>query len=179
MLTTTLDRIREHNPCVQGWHKLLAGLGKTKADDELLPYADILRINGLDDALWCCRAEAQYSKEWRLYAVWCARRVRHLMTDSRSVAALDVSERYAHGQATGAELVAAREAAWAAAWAAAWDAAWDAAWAAAWDAAWDAAWAAARVAAWDAARVAARVATWDAARAAQAAEFLRVVGQPE
>ena len=179
MLTTTLDRIRAHGPCKSGWEKLLRGLGKTQADDELLPYADILRINGLEDALWCCRAEPKYSKEWRLYAVWCARRVRHLMTDSRSVAALDVSERYAHGQATNDELAAAWSAAWDAASDAASGAASDAAWAAAWaaagdaasDAAWAAAWAAARVAAWDAA--------WDAARAAQAAEFLRVVGQPE
>ena len=207
MLTTTLDRIREHNPCAHGWHKLLAGLGKTKADDELLPYADILRINGLEDALWCCRAEPKYSKEWRLYAVWCARRVRHLMTDSRSVAALDVSERYAHGQATGADLVAARDAARVAARVAARDATWDAAGVAArvatWDAAWDAArvaagvaarvaagvaarvatWDAARDAAWDAAGAAARAAAWaaawDAARAAQHQEFLHVVTQTE
>ena len=81
MITTTLNRIREHQPCTDGWAKLLAYLGKTKADDDPLPYAVILKSNGLDDALWCCRAEPQYSKEWRLYAVWCARQVRHLMID--------------------------------------------------------------------------------------------------
>ena len=202
MITTTLNRIRAHQPCASGWTKLLAGLGKTTADDEPLPYAEIVRINGLDDALWACRAEPQYEREWRLYAVWCARQVQHLMTDPRSLAALDVAERYAKGQATEAELHAARHAARDAAWAArhaAWDAARaarDAAWAArdaAWaarDAAWDAAraardaaWAAraaraARHAAWDAAW-AARDAAWaaeDAAREAQRVEFLRVVG---
>ena len=183
MLTTTLNRIRAHSPCREGWEKLLRGLGKTQADDEPLPYATILRINGLDDALWCCHAEPQYAKEWRLYAVWCALQVRHLMPDERSVAALDVSERHAHGQTTDEELAAAwdaardatRDAAWTAAWTATWDATRDAAWTAVWAAALAAALAAAR----DAARDAAWDAAWTAARDAQAAEFLRVVGQPE
>ena len=122
MITTTLNRIREHQPCTDGWAKLLAYLGKTKADDDPLPYAVILKSNGLDDALWCCRAEPQYAKEWRLYAVWCARQVQHLTTDPRSIAAVDVAERFANGEATQAELDAAKAAAWAAAWDAAWDA---------------------------------------------------------
>lgn len=111
-ITTTLNRIRAHSPCQDGWRKLLAGLGKIAADDEPLPYARILEINGLDDALWCCRAEPQYAREWRLFAVWCARRVQHLMTDTRSVSALDVAERYANGMATDQELSAAWDDAW-------------------------------------------------------------------
>jgi len=206
MITTTLNRIREHQPCVHGWTKLLKHLGKTQADDEPLPFSIILESNGFDDALWCCRAEPQYAKEWRLYAVWCGRQVQHLMTDQGSRAALDVAERYANGQASDADRDAARDAwdaaraaardaagdAWAAArdaardaWAAAWDAARDAAgdaardaWAAARDAARADAWDAAGDAAWDAAGGAARDA-WDAAGAAQAAEFLRVVTETE
>ena len=178
MITTTLNRIREHSPCYEGWTKLLKHLGKTKADDEPIPFSVIVESNGLDDALWCCRAEPQYKKEWRLFAVQCARRVQHLMTDPRSVRALEVAEKYAHGHATVAELNAARAAAWDAAradagnaaWAAARDAARDAAWAAARDAAWAAAWAAAGNAAWAAAR--------DAARAEQSADFLTIVGKP-
>ena len=150
MITTTLNRIRKFSPCTEGWQKLLAYLGKTKADDEPLPYAVILKSNGIDDALWCCRAEPQHEKEWRLYAVWCARQVQHLMTDPRSIAALDVAEKFANGEATQAELnpacAAACAAAWDAACAAAWAAARDAARAAAWDAARDAARAAVRVA---------------------------------
>lgn len=115
MLTTTLNRIRAHSPCSRGWTKLLAGLGKTQADDDELPYADILRINGLTDALWACRAEPQYSREWRLLAVKYARAVEHLLTDERSRSALDVAERYARGEASEEELAQAREDAWAAA----------------------------------------------------------------
>ena len=158
-ITTTLNRIREHNPCEDGWRKLLAGLGKTEADDEPLPYARIVEINGLDDALWACRAEPQYAKEWRLFAVWCVRQVEHLLTDERSREALNVAERHANGQATDEELAAARDdactAALAAAWAAARDDACAAAWVAAWAAASDAAW---------------------AARDAQTKKFLEIVG---
>ena len=146
-ITTTLNRIRANHPCEAGWKKLLAGLGKTSADDEPLPFARIVEINGLDDALWCSRAEPQHEREWRLFAVWCARQVQHLMTDARSIAALDVAERYANGQATDGEWAAARAAAWAAA---------------------DAARAAADAA--GAAAAAARAAAWAAAAAARAAE---------
>jgi len=162
MLTTTLNKIREHKPCTDGWEKLLKHLGKTQADDEVLPYSVIVKSNGLDDALWCCRAEPQYNRQWRLFAVWCARQVQHLMTDQRSLDALDVAERYANGQATEKELSAA----WVSARVAVRDiarvAVRDAAWVAARVAVGDAAWAAA----WDAAR--------DAARDAQKKKFLEV-----
>ena len=191
---TTLNAIRAHHPCAEGWEKLLAHLGKTKADDEPLPLLTILDSNGLDDALWCLRAMPEHAREWRLFAVWCARQVQHLMTDQRSISALDVAERYALGDASDKDLDAAGAAASGAAEAASMDAAmaaWAAAWAAAraaaraaasWAAARDAAWAAAGAAAWAAARaaawVAARDAAWDAAldaaRDAQTNELRRV-----
>ena len=115
MITTTLKRIKAHSPCEDGWKKLLNHLGKTKADDEPLSFAVILKSNGVEDALWCCRCEPQYAKEWRLFAVWCVRQQAHLLTDQRSKDALDVAERHAHGKATDEELAAARAAAWAAA----------------------------------------------------------------
>ncbi len=167
MTYTTLNKIRAHGPCTDGWAKLLRHLGKTQADDEPLALATILNSNGLDDALWCLRAVDGHQREMRLYAVWCARQVQHLITDPRSLAALDVAERHANGEATDEELL---DAAWDAAWAAARDAAWDAAR----DAAWDAAWAAARDAAWAAAWFAERAAANAAERAAQTAEFRRV-----
>ena len=135
-MQTTLNAIRSHSPCVEGWSKLLAFLGKTKADDEPLSILTILESNGLDDALWCLRAVTGHDREIRLYAIWCARQVQHLMTDQRSIDALDVSERFANGQATVGELDAAGDAAWDAAGDAAGAAAWAAAWAAARDAAW-------------------------------------------
>jgi hypothetical protein len=58
----------------------------------------------------------------RLFAIWCARNTPledgrvtgDLLTDPRSLAALEVAERYANAKATIEELTAARDAAWAA-----------------------------------------------------------------
>ena len=156
--TTTLAKIREHDPCADGWAKLLKHLGKTEADNEPLSLLTILESNGLDDALWALQAVEGKDKEIRLFAVACARDVQHLMTDQRSIDALNVAERYAQGEATDDEIAAARDAARAAVWDPTWSAARIASWAAA-----DAARAAA-----DAARAAAGAA-WAAARAAWAA----------
>ena len=155
-MKTTLENIREHLPCSDGWAKLLTYLGKTKADDEPLSVVTILDSNGLDDALWALRAVDGHDREPRLYAVWCARRVQHLMTDQRSIDALDVAEQHAKGQATDEQLAAARSAA-------------EAAWASSWAAS-EAADAAAEAAAWTAAEAASRGAVWAAGAAARAVE---------
>ena len=184
-MQTTLKAIRAHKPCESGWVKLLGHLGKTKADDEPLSIATVIDSNGFDDALWCLRAVSGHDREIRLFAVWCARQVQHLMADERSVAALDVAERYANQQATDDELaaarVAARSAAWASAWASAGDAAKAAAKAAAWAAASAVAWASSLDAAWAAARSAARSAAWGAAWAAagdaQAAHLREIINE--
>ena len=168
MITTTLNKIRECQPFSDGWKKLLAHLGKTEADDEPLPFAVIVESNGLDDALWCCRAAPEHDKDWRLFAVWCARQVQHLMKDQRSIDALDVAEKFANGLATRDELAAAWSAANGAAWSAARDAARDAASDAAWSAASGAAWSAAGSGAWSASS--------GAAMEKQTNEFLRIVG---
>ena len=163
-LTTTLRRIWACDPCAEGKRRALAASGKNNPDDEPITYAAIIEAASVEDAIWCMRAEPQHKREWRLFAVWCARQVQHLMGDERSIAAVDVAERYANGRATSEELDAARDAAR--------DAAWDAvrASSAAWAAA-RAAWAAARAAAWDAAWDAAR----DAARDAQRQAFIQLV----
>ena len=180
-MKTTLNKIRKYEPCIDGWQKLLAHLGKTKADDEPLSIATIIDSNGIDDAIWCLQAVEGYDKEIRLFAVWCARQVQHLLKDQRSLDALDVAERFANGEATDDELTAAASAARAAASAdgdtagAARYAAEAAAYAAAWTAAWYAADAAADVAD-DAARYAANAtayAVWAAGSARSAAEGAR------
>lgn len=87
------------------------------------------------DRLWVIlRGDLVSDKLMRLFAVWCARQVQHLMKDERSLKALDVAEAFANGLATKEELDAARTAAGDAARTAAWVAARDAAWVAAGDA---------------------------------------------
>ena len=106
-MKTTLSKIRKHSPCVYGWTKLLASLNKTKPDDDELFIEHIINSNGIDDAIWCLRAVDGNDRKIRLFAVWCARQVQHLMTDQRSIIALDVAERFANGLANADELAAA------------------------------------------------------------------------
>lgn len=176
MIYTTLNRIRRHSPSDDVWRKLLTHLGKSAADDDPLAYSVILDAAGLDDALWCLRAEPQHSNIWRMYAVRAARAVQHLMKNESSIHALDVAERHARGEAKDAELDAARYAAGDAAEDAAGHAAHAATIGAAWDAAWEVtgyatkavvnAWVDATVwhapvgAAWGASKAATRDAAW-------------------
>ncbi|OMR16947.1 hypothetical protein AQ719_16015 [Burkholderia pseudomallei] len=177
--TVTLAALREAGACYGGYNKLVRSIqGKAfsmkDADREAyihlrhdaeIPLLDILKSNGLDDALWVLHCILDADRDMRLFAVWCARQVEHLMEDQRSKDALNVAERFVNGEATDEERDAARNAAWDAARNAAWDAAWTARKAAR-DAAWGAAWGAARGAVW-AARCAAGDAAGDAAEDAQ------------
>jgi hypothetical protein len=167
-VTTTLKALRDNYACVRGYNRLvrtLQGNEFTRADSERethiryahkepIPLRVILDSNDLDDALWSLRAcdqTPEMVRAERLFAVWCARQVQHLMTDKRSLDALDVAERHAHGNATdqemdtsrfaagAASLAAARASSLAASRAAEAAASWDASRAAAWTAAWTAA----------------------------------------
>ena len=176
----TLRQIRAAHPCEEGWKKVLAANGGTKADlDSEFELASIIDSNDLDDCLWVLQCKPEYQHICRKFAVVCADEVSALMTDERSLVALNVAWSHSCGEASDGELAAARDAARVAArvaaWAAARDAAWDAALDAAWDAAWDAARAAAWDAAWDAARDAARDAAWDAAREYQSKVLRRAL----
>lgn len=178
-MQTTLNKIKSHSPCEDGWKKLLNYLGKTEADDEPLELRTILESNGLDDTIWVFRALEGKDKEIRLFAADCAELVlpiyeKQYPDDNRPHKVIHAARDCANGIISEKELAAARAAAcdaWDAAWAAraSWDA-WDAASAArdaARAAAWDAAWAAARDA--RAAEFAAERTAWDAAWAARAA----------
>ena len=171
--TTTFRAIRAAKPCQDGWEKLLAGLGKTKADDEPLPLLTVLEINGLDDALWVLSYAMPDDRLARHFQAWCAEQVLHLFEAERP------DDTRMRDQIAMLRNDNASDEARAAAWDAARAAARDGARAAAWDAARDAATAAARAAAWAAARAAAwaaaRDAAWDAARDAQDAQLRRMI----
>jgi hypothetical protein len=189
---TNLSALRLHYACESRYNHLVAALGPEWGDETPIPLVRILDINGLDDAIWALRANLhpEAEKLSRLYACDCAERVAHLNTDPSVQAAINTGRKYAHGEATDAELSDAC-AAWDAASCAAWDAAsWaaEAAWAAwatcAAGAAWDAwvagaTWAAAartaraaEAAGYDAAARAA----WDAEREWQEAHFRKMFG---
>ena len=183
-ITVSLNEIHAKSPCVDGWRTVLAAKGPDM--EAQFPLADIIETNDFDDALWVLRCRPEYNNLWRKYAVWCARQVGHLVTDERSVAALDVAWRHSDGLATDQELGAARDAARSAARSAS-DAALSAALAAVWAAARDAARSVARsaasdavwAAAWYTASDAARDAAWDAARDAQKQKLIEILNAGE
>ena len=108
------DWLRRHRACADGYRW---------ASESCATLDDVWAMARPDWLIWVAtRPGCLDDKTLRLFAVWCARQVQHLMTDHRSIAALDVAERYANGEATREELDAALSAAWSAA-----DAAWSAA----------------------------------------------------
>jgi hypothetical protein len=109
MVCTTLNKILERSPCAPSWKKLLRGLRKRKADDELLPFAKIVDICGLEDALWATRSAPEYNQAWRYFACACAYRVAHLSEDPRVLSVIQMVERVADGDAIEAELASARD----------------------------------------------------------------------
>ncbi len=161
LTTFSINDIRKWAPCYDP--------SKHLPEDWSGTAIDLLKIESVPaaDKLWVvCREELISAKQLRLFAVWCAKQVQHLITDERSIRALEVAERFANGKASLEELNTARTAAWAADGTAAKAAAGDAARAAARVAAWAAAENAARAAAEDAARDAAWAGAWAAAEAA-------------
>jgi chemotaxis protein histidine kinase CheA len=107
-MTTTLNAIRSYRPCVTGWAKLLAYLGKTTADDEPLSLLTVLESNGLDDAVWCLRTEPT-PERIRRFALAIASRIEHLSAAAK--ACNDTTERCLNGLMTEEELRAAANAA--------------------------------------------------------------------
>lgn len=115
-MQTTLNKIKKHSPCEDGWKKLLNHLGKTEADDEVLELRTILESNGLDDTLWAFRAVDGKDKEIRLFAADCAELVlpiyeKQYPNDDRPKKAIQAARDYANGLIGIEELDAARAAA--------------------------------------------------------------------
>ncbi|MCW0104448.1 hypothetical protein [Burkholderia pseudomallei] len=84
--TVTLAALRKAGACYEGYNKLVRSIqGKAfsaeDADrnsyipfkhDAEIPLLDILKSNGLDDALWTLRFISGADRDLRLFAVWCA-----------------------------------------------------------------------------------------------------------
>ena len=137
-MKTTLKEIKDKRPCQRGLKKLISNVG-SDLNTELTPK-QILKSNGIQDAIWVLRCFTGIEKEIKLFAADCAESVLGLFEnrypeDKRPRQAIEASRLYIEGEITLEELNEKRYAAYA-------DAAYDAA-----DAAYDAAAAAAYAAA--------------------------------
>lgn len=52
----SLNEIKSHSPCTNGWKTLLRSLGKSEADSVEIDIRYIIESNGIEDAIWCLRA---------------------------------------------------------------------------------------------------------------------------
>lgn len=114
---TTLNDIRKHSPCSDGWTKLLKHLGKTDPDDEPIGLLTILESNGLDDALWCLRAlSEEHDNAVRLLVCDLVEPAMQFVDDpqERPQKALKAARDFANGLISREDRAAARAAAWAA-----------------------------------------------------------------
>ncbi len=135
MGTLTVDRIMSWEPCQEWPERRVRGVvGDGKTPLEILRSADIPP----EDAIWVVARPSVIGKRTcRIFACDCAQWIslhlevkRGIAPDKRSTAAIEVSRRFARGDATASELSAARSDAYVAAYAAARAAAWAAAYAA-------------------------------------------------
>ena len=74
MITTTLKQIRGKEACREGYRKLVKSLPEDHEQDDPITIAQVLKSNGLDDALWtvavaCGRVDIVIE-----FAAWCAER---------------------------------------------------------------------------------------------------------
>jgi hypothetical protein len=133
-ITITLSSLRKKRAYFESYNRIVRSLQgrpfthKDSIRKSYIRYAhkgdillsSIVHSNCLDHALWALRCIPGIERDARLFAVWCARRVQHLMTSPHSLIALDITTLYANGRATDRDLNDAKCAAYDAAWRA-WD----------------------------------------------------------
>ena len=107
MIYTTLNKLALHHRSSTSKETLLKHLGKTVGDDDPLSMELILDVLGIQDAIWCTRAFPEHHKTWALFIIACVKDRSQLMTDPRSIKALDIAEQFLNGEATQNQLEAA------------------------------------------------------------------------
>ena len=111
MKTINNELIRSFNPCYDPSEKKIPEGETLTVQEWVEKYRSVVPPQ---DIVWLlCRNEFLSDRDLRLFAVWCAREALSLIDspDPRSVAACDVAERYANGEASQKELIAASRAA--------------------------------------------------------------------
>jgi hypothetical protein len=107
MMYTTIAKMSARQPCRTGFQKFLRDSGRAAIDDDLVSIEEVLRVAGLDAALWTLRTiegPPAALKAIKMLGIEYARGVEHLLIDPRIKGTLDVAERHVNGQATDQKL---------------------------------------------------------------------------
>lgn len=124
-MKTTFQKIRDNNPCQEGWKKLLEYHNPESLDQEI-SIREILESNGIEDSVWALRA-VEDKKKVMLFSADVAESVLHIFErsypeDQRVRNCIEVVRKYANGEVGKAKLEVAKATAKAAAKAAAYTA---------------------------------------------------------
>lgn len=77
-MKTTLNQIKQFNPCADGWRKLITYLGPDFPADKEFPVSEVVKSNGIPDTFWLLRRIMEPEALKRLvveFACDCAERV--------------------------------------------------------------------------------------------------------
>lgn len=116
MLFTTKKLLHKERACAARFRHFFKRY-RPVGDDEPIPLIDVLMVNGIHDTLWCLRATTEPCEQLaRLLAADFAEHVLYLFEtkrpeDHRPRRAIETARRFARGEATDQELLAARGAA--------------------------------------------------------------------
>ena len=95
--------LHKHDACTEGYQWAVS---------ECQSMAEVWDKAKPEWLIWVATREGVLSDcDLRLFACWSVRQVWHLLTDERSRNAVEIAERFAHGEATQGELAAAWSAA--------------------------------------------------------------------
>jgi hypothetical protein len=90
-MQTTLNKIRQHSPCVDGWNRLLKSLNKTRADDELIEFRHIIDTQWFSDAIWCLRTVDGIEPSIASFISFCQDQCTELGVDVEEMVEYDLS----------------------------------------------------------------------------------------
>ena len=109
-MNTPLKKISKTTPIYWGfnWEMLLKALDKTRyegeRDETIIEIKTIYELFSFEGAVIALETVEGYEKEMRLFAVFCARQVQHLMSHEQYVKLIDFAEKLANGEKTVTEL---------------------------------------------------------------------------
>jgi hypothetical protein len=107
-MKTTFRKIKDCKPCENGWEKLISYYKPSSLDEEI-SIKEIIKSNGLDDAIWALRA-VDDTEALTLLSIDLAESVLHIYEkrfpgDMRVCDCIDACKKYIRGEISVKELI--------------------------------------------------------------------------